>query len=737
MRVQQVVDEQREVDPLDVDAGAQRDEVGGRRVGQGRVVGRGQRVQRRRQVAVVGGVLVVDAGEGAPLEQGEIVLQAERQGPGRGGEGRADGVAVVGQDRGAGVERLDVLGVGIAEGHLSLQVVDHLVLQLQVKALALGLAQVAGVLVAAAGQGDLLLDVVPAQIVDAGLDLQVLVEHLVLGADLVAVHGVGVVGRGRLGQAQRGEVGGAEGRRHLRTAPALAIALGVGEVEQVVAVGLELDAALGRQGILAFLARTGRQAAVLGPVGEPVVVEVGVGVANAALDLQLAGDRHGDVGEAGDLGGMRAVVVDVVVVAVLRQQALPPVILGALAEQVLGDLLQLRVVDLFHAELAVALVEHADDVVDAAVRIAGLHPELLGEVALLVGDGVGRAVAAEAWQVEAGRRQQRIQAAGGAGAAGRGIADQLLEVGQVVERALVAGDLLAVEVRGVGDEADPIHVVLHSQRRQHVVVLVPARLRVAVAELAVRGIGDADPVQVGVALVARLVVDRRRDGQLRYRRPGQGRAADRGVHAVGVGIGHLAGRLVNPVDIAAVAPVPAADAEAQLVLHDRAAHRQAEFAAGIAALGARDLGPAIGAVGGQAGLRGDVAHRAAFRPGAEQGALGPAQHLDPIQVEHGGQGVVGVEADDVDLHRGVVEVDAGGRRAGGRGHAADRDVLGGGVEHHAGGVAGDVAEVLDAQDVHLVLGEGGDAHGHLAQHLALAGGGDHHLRHLRAAGVLA
>ncbi len=69
--------------------------------------------------------------------------------------------------------------------------------------------------------------------------------------------------------------------------------------------------------------------------------------------------------------------------------------------------------------------------------------------------------------------------------------------------------------------------------------------------------------------------------------------------------------------------------------------------------------------GGQAGLGRDVANRAAFRARAKQGALGATQHFHPIKIEHGGQGVVGVQPKGSNLDGRVVDIDAGGAGAGG------------------------------------------------------------------------
>jgi hypothetical protein len=84
-----------------------------------------------------------------------------------------------------------------------------------------------------------------------------------------------------------------------------------------------------------------------------------------------------------------------------------------------------------------------------------------------------------------------------------------------------------------------------------------------------------------------------------------------------------------------------------------------------------------------------------------------------------------------DLDRRVVDVDAGGGRAGVRGDAADRDAGGqaiaAAVELHARSQAGDVVDLPHALAVHAFLGVGGDADRHAAEGLLGPGRGDHDL----------
>src|SRR3546814_8837900 len=119
--------------------------------------------------------------------------------------------------------------------------------------------------------------------------------------------------------------------------------------------------------------------------------------------------------------------------------------------------------------------------------------------------------------------------------------------------------------------------------------------------------------------------------------------------------------------------MPAADAEADLVLHDRAAHRDPDFVARIAMPRLRKFRPGKDLEIGEVRLRGDVADGAAFRTGAEQRALRTAQHLDPLEVEDRGQRIAGAETERAHLDRRVDAI-APGRPAARapRKHAEDR-----------------------------------------------------------------
>ncbi len=217
-----------------------------------------------------------------------------------------------------------------------------------------------------------------------------------------------------------------------------------------------------------------------------------------------------------------------------------------------------------------------------------------------------------------------------------------------------------------------------------------------------------------------LVVDAGRDGQLRGRLPGERSAHHQRVGAIGVRVCGRAGKIVHPIDVAAIMAPPATHPETELVVDDGAADRHAAFVAGRAVFGRGDFTLGVHAVIGEAWLRGDVANRTAFGAGAEQRALRTTQHLHAFEVEYRRQGIVGAEAERAKLDRRVVDVDAGGGVARGGIDPADGNVVAVGVEGHAGGEADELAEVLDVQLLHALAGERADALRHLAQHLGAA-----------------
>ena len=257
-------------------------------------------------------------------------------------------------------------------------------------------------------------------------------------------------------------------------------------------------------------------------------------------------------------------------------------------------------------------------------------------------------------------------------------AEALVE-GQVVHGALVAGVLLAVVVRGVGDDRALVEVPLHLQRRQVVLIRIGDALRGRGIELALPRVGIRRPVGRLVVLLAVLIEHAGRHREAARRLPDARQPQHQRVRVVDVMRQHLVGRVADAIDPATVVAVPGAGAKTEGAVDDRAAVGDAELVARLTVLGVGGLAAHIGAGGGEARLRHDVAHRAAFRAGAEQRALRPAQNLDALEVEGLRQRVVGIEADVAHLDRGVVEVDAGGTGPRRGGNAADRDGVGAGV----------------------------------------------------------
>ncbi len=128
-------------------------------------------------------------------------------------------------------------------------------------------------------------------------------------------------------------------------------------------------------------------------------IEVGPGVAQAEVQLQIIGDLERAVGEQGDLAVVGLGVVDVVVA--IGQQVHAPGGDHVLAPQILGQVPKLRVADLLGAALAVVGVEHARGPGQAGAGIIGLQADFLSEVLLGVGDHVRRRIGAEARQIQA------------------------------------------------------------------------------------------------------------------------------------------------------------------------------------------------------------------------------------------------------------------------------------------------------------------------------------------------
>src|SRR5277367_686794 len=109
--------------------------------------------------------------------------------------------------------------------------------------------------------------------------------------------------------------------------------------------------------------------------------------------------------------------------------------------------------------------------------------------------------------------------------------------------------------------------------------------------------------------------------------------ADLAVLAIGIGRCLAAGHRADAVDITAILALPDAGTEAQYTVDDRPADRGPALIARVAAIGRRDIGMDEAAIFREAGIRCQEAHRATFRPGAEESALRAFQHLDMVEVE--------------------------------------------------------------------------------------------------------
>src|SRR5690606_33028999 len=125
--------------------------------------------------------------------------------------------------------------------------------------------------------------------------------------------------------------------------------------------------------------------------------------------------------------------------------------------------------------------------------------------------------------------------------------------------------------------------------------------------------------RVGLRGVERLQVAEGDAGVL-GRRPHQRGVEHAGVAAVGVLVADGVAVGIDEVDPAGRVAVEVADAEAQLVLDDRAADGDAAFVGLATLVDVGDFAAGIGRVAGQAGGGGDVADGAAFRTAAEQRA---------------------------------------------------------------------------------------------------------------------
>ena len=285
-----------------------------------------------------------------------------------------------------------------------------------------------------------------------------------------------------------------------------------------------------------------------------------------------------------------------------------------------------------------------------------------------------------------------------------------LIITEVVQRAVIAADLVAVKVRGRRNQprwaqvrldvecGEVEHVRLRASRGIRADVAVGARVRIF------------RPIDRHVVTLAVLIQNAGCHADCIVGLPKPGEPQRRRTVAVRVRVHELERGRIDAVYPTAIAPIPGAEAYAEYAVDDRGTDRQAGFIAGRTALRVGRLALGVDARFGEAGLHRDVAHRAALRPGAEQRSLRTAQHFDAVEVEELDQRIVGIEAQIAHLNRGIVDVDSGGSRSTTRGDAANRDLVRlAGVEGHSGREPDDVREVLDALLVDRVLVDGGNA----------------------------
>ena len=235
MGVGHIVGKDRNIIAVPPQTGAQVEKLRHRRSLGQRIKAAIGRIQHRRllgpgMIGVVGaGIAVIGPHHLA------LIGQAQRPAPRRG----VDMVALLHQTRnGLGENR-----VRIADRAFHRQAGDGMGGELDVKAVRRGAAQIGHELLAAIADIDQLLDVVPVDVIGAGIDFEGPVEQLVLGADLIAPQAVGIKGRGDGAEPLGGDV--AEiGQGRIGAADA--IALGGRRIIEVVAIGLIGKTELGR-----------------------------------------------------------------------------------------------------------------------------------------------------------------------------------------------------------------------------------------------------------------------------------------------------------------------------------------------------------------------------------------------------------------------------------------------------------------------------------------------------------
>src|SRR5205085_12140508 len=136
-------------------------------------------------------------------------------------------------------------------------------------------------------------------------------------------------------------------------------------------------------------------------------------------------------------------------------------------------------------------------------------------------------------------------------------------VAQVIHRALVAGELPAVEVRNVTDQLAPGEVPVHPERRQVVGIRTTYPLRSRGVELPLTQVRIRRPVGGLVVLVLLLEKDAGRTGDARARLPRGRQARHVRVRIIDVVVDDRASARIGAVHPAAVVAVPDAPANAE------------------------------------------------------------------------------------------------------------------------------------------------------------------------------
>ncbi len=450
-------------------------------------------------------VLIVETHEGVVIEEVELVFQTEAQRercvwlaalaaaafPGDGIARRHDGI-----DFGCRELRItDVARLGVSRRQFRRERVGERDFSLNVDALCHRRAEIGdeGNLTNRRHHG--LLNVVPPDVVDAARNLDPVVD-VVLRADLEAVDRVRIEGGRRLADAEGGEVARARGLRHGIVGAAGPKPLGVACVIQVPRVHLIREAHLGRERILRL--RYGqrlRRQEQLRAAGQRVIRELQVRVARSGGELVLVGERIRALAEPGDLLIERLGLQEIRIVRKARvvQNRYAGAGSAVLEKIVVGEpgggdrqLIQRGVVDLFQIRLAIVGEENAGSPDERRGRVVRLQPDLFGDVLLPIVDGSGRAVVRGAdGQMQAGPVQQRIRRGCRAGGPIGVVVEKYagLVKTEVVQGAVIAGFLLAVEIGRVRDQFGEAQIPFDLDCRQLEPVRIGAPRRVCIDEL--------------------------------------------------------------------------------------------------------------------------------------------------------------------------------------------------------------------------------------------------------------